>query len=348
MRTPLISVAAVLGMAGVAVVGHTSSAFGEVAAPALAAAPSEVPVVTIEMVPVGDPGNAADPTTGYGAVASNYSIGKYEVTVAQYVAFLNAVATVPTNEAIQSLYKEEMADPKSKEDPGALIQRTGSGVESDPYVYTAIPSSFWPDGAQRPVPWVTWFDAARFANWMHNGANAGASTETGAYTLTNFQQSDYVARNADARFWIPSEDEWYKAAYYDPSRPGESKYWDFPTSSDKPPRIAEVAAAAPAPAANFQNVYKGSDGGVLAPVGSYPDSTSHYGTLDQGGQLWEWTEAAYPYADRGPNRIVRGGSWGPGITPLRKTVRRDYGPMSSDSFYFDDDTGFRLAGSGGS
>ena len=104
-----------------------------------------------------------------------------------------------------------------------------------------------------------------------------------------------------------------------------------------------MADGPPAPAANFQNVYKGSDAGVLTPVGSYTGSTSHYGTFDQGGSLWEWTEAAYPSATAGPNRIVRGGSWGPGITPLMKTVRRDYGPMGTSPFYYDDDAGFRLA-----
>ena len=82
---------------------------------------------------------------------------------------------------------------------------------------------------------------------------------------------------------------------------------------------------------------------MLVPVGSYATSTSHYGTLDQGGNLWEWTEAAYPDPVKGPNRIVRGGSWGPGLTPLLKSVRRDYGPMGADPFYYDDDAGFRLA-----
>ncbi len=177
---------------------------------------------------------------------------------------------------------------------------------------------------------------------MHNGRGSGG-TETGAYTLIDFQEAGSVERNADARFWIPTEDEWYKAAYYDPEKSGDSKYWNYPTRSDKPPRIALVSDGAQAPAANFQNVYKGGDGGVLTPVGSYAGSTSHYGTFDQGGSLWEWTGAAYPDPTSGPNRIVRGGSWGPGITPLNKAVRRDYGPMGGAPFYADDDTGFRLA-----
>lgn len=355
VRIPQVSVAIAVGCVAVLAAGVSATAVSGspkasdsqtavVSTLASTAQTTAEPAVTLDMVAVSDPGNPADTATGYGAVAEEFSIATTEVTIAQYVAFLNAVAAVPANEAIRQLFKEEMADPG--EDPGTLIERAGAGTETDPYVYTAAASAFWPDAAaaQRPVAWVTWFDAARFTNWLHNGATLGSDTESGAYTLKDFQESGYVPRNVDARFWIPSEDEWYKAAYYDPSRTGGSQYWEYPTMSDRPPRFAQVAQNAPAPAANFQNVSKGSEAGVLAPAGSYPTSASYYGTLDQGGQLWEWTEAGYPDPERGPNRIVRGGSWGPGITPLRKTVRRDYGPMASEAFYFDDDTGFRVAG----
>lgn len=333
----LLSVVAVLGLVTVGM--WAQAAATPPTTPDAVAQPNSAGII-FDTVLVADPGNPADPDTGYGSVDVAFRMARTEVTIAQYVVFLNAVAQIPPNETIASLYKEEMADPD--EDPGALIERTGSGTEQDPYRYVASASAAWPNADQRPVAWVTWFDAARFANWMHNGQGDGG-TETGAYTLVDFQQDGVVARNSDAKFWIPSEDEWYKAAYFDPGRTGDSQYWAFPTMSDKPPRIAQVADNAEAPAANFQNVYKGSDAGVLAPVGSYPLSMSYYGTLDQGGQLWEWTEAAYPDAKSGPNRIVRGGSWGPGITPLQKTTRRDYGPMGASPFYFDDDTGFRLA-----
>ena len=342
-RRSLAFAAAMFGLAAMVLAPHLVDADTTAAVAANPATPATAALVSFETVPVGDPGNAADPATGYGAVAGEFRIGKHEMTIADYVVFLNVVASVPRDDAINALYKEPMADPHQKEDTGRLIERTGAGTPADPFVYVASASAVWPDAAQRPVPWVTWFDAARFANWLHNGATPSSDTETGAYSLVDFQESGFVARNDDARFWIPSEDEWYKAAYFDPTRPGDNKYWNFPTSSDRPPRFAAVSDAPAAPAANFQNVYKGSDAGVLVPVGSYPTSTSHYGTLDQGGELWEWTEAAYPDEELGPNRIVRGGSWGPGITPLQKTVRRDYGPMGSDPFYFDDDTGFRLA-----
>ena len=311
--------------------------------------------VILESVPVGNPGNISDPSTGYGAVTSAFRMSKYKVTIAQYTEFLNAVAAQQGARSnagwsvIKGLYKCEMDELKSdcvstkRQDPGRLIQRTGDGTSGSPYVYSVRTSTAWAgDAGNRPIPWVTWFDAARFANWMHNSQPSNSGTETGAYTLVDYQVAGYVARNPGALFWIPSEDEWYKAAYYDPTKSG-NLYWNYPAKSDVPPRIALVSSNAAAPAANFQNVYKGNPAGVLTPVGAYTTSTSYYGTFDQGGLLWEWTEAAYPDPSAGPNRIVRGGSWGPGVTPLRKTIRRDYGPMGTDPFYYDDDTGFRLA-----
>jgi len=49
----------------------------------------------LQFVTVGDPGNAPD-TTGFGAVPYTYQMGKFDVTVAQYTQFLNAVAKTDT------------------------------------------------------------------------------------------------------------------------------------------------------------------------------------------------------------------------------------------------------------
>ena len=60
--------------------------------------------------------------------------------------------------------------------------------------------------AYLPVTYIGFLEAARFANWLHNGQGNG-STETGAYDI-----SDGIKRQPDARYWIPTENEWYKAA----------------------------------------------------------------------------------------------------------------------------------------
>jgi hypothetical protein len=75
-------------------------------------------------------------------------------------------------------------------------------------------------------------------NWLHNGQGSG-STETGAYTLSG--NTGIITKNVGATVWLPSEDEWYKAAYYDPT-PGASgnNYWLYPTQSDTAPTVGNA------------------------------------------------------------------------------------------------------------
>ena len=299
-------------------------------------------LVTIQTVHVGDPGNPPD-DSGYGHVPYSYEIGKYDVTIAQYVTFLNSVATTNTNAAIVNLWIPEMAgfspmSPTKLETPGILILRSTNHTTPISYIYSAATNISWgTNSSKRPVCWVTWFDAARFVNWVNNGATNGADTETGSYTLTNFQTNGIVSRNTNAIWSIPSEDEWSKAAYYDPWRnwlnPAANRYYNFPTHNDMTPH--SVNPPGTANSGNFNNLRP--KGNVLTPVGAYTKSPSYYGTYDQGGLVWQWTEGvvASPYLT---NRVVRGGSYSYGITPLLSGIRRDYPP----GFYEDDDTGFRV------
>jgi len=174
-----------------------------------------------EWVSVANPGNPADvdpPDANCGAgsdqpcgaVAYSFQIGKYEVTNAQYAAYLNAVAATDTHE----LYNGGM-DIARGGNPGSYVYSVSSSL------------------ANQPVNYVTWYDALRFANWLHNGEPSGvqstATTEDGAYTFTG--ATTVGARNADARFALPSEDEWYKAAYFDPASTG---WFEYPAGSDSP------------------------------------------------------------------------------------------------------------------
>ena len=311
------------------------------------------PLVSIETMPVNNANNPGDPTTGegFGSVSYNFEIGKYDVTIAQYTAFLNAVATnTNANPAITGLWIKEMADPKGKEDTGPLILRKTNATFNGGYTYQVATNSYWKaQSGNRPICWVSWFDAARFANWMNNGATNGADTETGAYTLTNYQTSGFVARNTNATWWIPSENEWYKAAYFDPAKNGSyatsDRYNNFATHTDSLP-LATATNAGGVWATNEANfnwvrkpLSKGTNApGVLTPVGYYAKSKSACGTYDQCGLVWQWTEGVVSSSTQ-TNRIVRGGSWGPGLTPVSCYIRRDYPP----GFYEDDDTGFRLA-----
>lgn len=283
--------------------------------------------VTIDMVTVGDPGNAAD-TTGYGAVNSTYKIGKYDVTISQYAAFLNAVAASDP----YGLYDTNMATNLNI----AGISRGGS---SGSYSYSVI------GGGNRPITYVNWFDAARFANWMNNGQGSG-STETGAYTLGGATSGNAVPRNPGASYYIPTEDEWYKAAYYSPTKggPGSPGYYLFATQSDTAPGNVVGAGANQA---NWNNsVFSVTQLAIgplpslnyLTDVGAFTNTFSYYGTFDQSGNVYNWNDLDGTAA--GANRGARGGGWRQSVGLLEiSSAGRSTPPTNFQNF----DVGFRLA-----
>jgi formylglycine-generating enzyme required for sulfatase activity len=254
--------------------------------------------VTIDWVTVGDPGNAADTevmndlTTGYGSVGYVYRISKYEITNAQYAEFLNAVAATDTN----SLYAPEMGhwDPYR---PGHRGEITRSG-SSGSYTYSAVAGR-----ESIPVVYVSFWDSLRFANWLHNGQPTGAqdstTTEDGAYTITPAGiAANSITRNAEATVFLTSEDEWYKAAYYDAV---STSYYNYPAGTDTP-----IVCSAPGATGNTANCdYLVGD---ATSIGSYTSSASPAGTFDQGGNVHEWNEAIIPNPGD-PVRGVRDGSW---------------------------------------
>jgi len=289
----------------------------------VAACPSFAgPVVKIDTVRVADAGNPNDPSTGYGGVSYEFSIGKYEISLAQYTAFLNAVATSTSAPShIQALYNASM---ESDSNIAGIRRTTVNGA----YAYEVIGTG------SRPVTYVSWFDAARFCNWMHNGGIFGSSTETGAYTL-NGATSGIITKNAEANWWIPSESEWYKAAYYKGGSNGG--YWSYPTKSDTMPdnNVGSLA--------NQANIYDGlfavnqlnsETGNLLTEPGLFTGSPSPYKTFDQAGNVWEWTDGAPTTYQR----ISRGGSWRLAANLSASSSRDTVTPATDDRTL-----GFRIA-----
>jgi formylglycine-generating enzyme required for sulfatase activity len=286
--------------------------------------------VTIDYVSVGNAGNAADPNTEslYGAVAYAYQIGKYEVTNAQYGAFLNAAD--PTGANATGIYNTNMGTNAR----GGITYTAGAASGAKYTIRTSM--------GDKPVNYVSWYDAARFANWLHNGQGSG-STETGVYTLSG--NTGIITKNVGATVWLPSEDEWYKAAYYDPTpgAGGGDNYWLHATQSDTAPTIASANSTGDIsnPGANVANYASGADWGTplqngnVTTVGSAGAlAESYFGTADQGGNVWEWNDAVKSGSSRG----LRGGSFGSTEASLRSSGRLNVVPTGEGG-----DIGFRVA-----
>ncbi len=156
----------------------------------------------IEFASIGDPGNFAD-TTGIpnpvGAVDYSFRMGKYEIS-------------------------EEIID-------RATAQSMALG--------NALNLSHDNRGGNRPATSLTWLDAARFVNFLNT--STGNSEAYKFDTAGNFFVWDAADvgynpnnryRNTQAKYFLPSVDEWYKSAYYNPST---GEYYDYPTGSNNTP-----------------------------------------------------------------------------------------------------------------
>ncbi len=225
---------------------------------------------TMDFVTIGNPGNADD-DTGYGSVAQTYRIGKYEVSESM-IASYNALSGGPS------------------------ISTTAKG-------------------AAKPAGNLNWNEAARFVNWLNtskgyspaykfttNGGNDNIALWTGADT--GYDASNPF-RNSKAYYFLPSEDEWYKAAYYDPAKNGGTGgYWNYATGSDTAP-TAVAGGTASGTAVYGQTVAAGpanvTNAGGLSP----------YGTMAQSGNVSEWNEsgALAPNDSATEARVYRGGNW---------------------------------------
>ncbi len=268
----------------------------------------------LEFVPVGNPGNAAD-TNQYGAVDYDFSIGKYEVTAGQYTRFLNAVAASDPNE----LYNPLMWSSSS----GCKIERIGV-----PGSYTYRVAAGY---ANRPVNYVSWYDAARFANWLTTG-----DTEQGVYHFTAGRLSDVAGHeqttgDSGTIYFLPTENEWYKAAYH--ANDGiAGNYRKPPSGGNVPP-----GSAAGVHNASFHGVSYPIDSPTYsAALGEFDSSPGPYGTFDQSGNVWEWIETLAA----NPRAVRRGGSFhGNGVCEMVFCARDPSACKTNEDCL----TGFRVA-----
>jgi hypothetical protein len=254
---------------------------GILCAPAAGQAP---PSYGLDFAAIGAPGNRPaneqeapllyqlhNPPRLVGAVDYEYRITRTTVTVGQWFEFVEAYAPywqgAPDDRLFTSIW----------------VDWTGGGYRMKP-------------GSENHPASTTWRLAARYANWLHNGkVNERWAFEDGAYDTSTFTRNpngtynDQAKHSPGAKFWIPTNDEWAKAAHYDPDRygPGQEGYWLYPHGKDE------------VPIAGYPWAGGETNAGLLPPpvtpapyldVDAYPHVTSPWGLLGASGGEWEWME----------------------------------------------------------
>lgn len=240
---------------------------------------------TMEFVAIGNPGNAADSSgtpAPVGSVAYSYAIAKFETSrdmIEKYNANFGA-----TNSLVITL------------------------ADMTPY---------GGNGSNKPASGASWNEAARFVNWLNtssggyaaykftsNGVNDNIALWTTADILDYDPSNPY--RSKRARFALPNYNEWYKAAYYDPT---SSTYFDYPTANGLTPT--------PASGGTVDNTAVYFQPGPNGPAAiDNAGGLNRYGVMALGGNIREWEESSFDLQNNNGAsiRAIRGGTWfdGPG------------------------------------
>jgi len=258
---------------------------------------------TMDFVTIGNPGNAAD-TTGSpnpaGSVGYTYTIGKFEVSEDMITKY-NADFGTANNLVITKDTR----------------------------------------GTNKPATNVSWNEAARFVNWLNTSTGNQA-----AYKFTTSGVNDNIAlwssgeagydvnnqyRNSLAKYVLPSYNEWYKAAYFDPNKSGGAGYWDYATASDSAP-TAVASGTGTGANGNNEAVYNGQSSPADVNLAG---GLSPYGVMGLGGNAYEWEESSINLnnSSGSTSRGLRGGSWLNDSYYLRSSVRLDNDPNHQDVAY---------------
>ena len=195
-------------------------------------------------------------------------------------------------------------------------------------------------GFNKPATNVTWNEAARFVNWLNtsqekfpaykflsNDVDANITLWSDSDTLDYDPLNPY--RSKRATYALPSCDEWYKAAYYDPTA---KLYYNFPLGDDSIP--TPVASGTANNTAVYNQTREQGPADVNRAGGKSP-----YGVMGLGGNVFEWEESSYDTLNSSvdSSRGIRGGHWSDGIFGLSSTIRSN--PLPFEQYDF---VGFRV------
>ncbi|KAB2644828.1 MAG: SUMF1/EgtB/PvdO family nonheme iron enzyme [Verrucomicrobia bacterium] len=262
--------------------------------------------LTLEFVTIGNAGNTDDRGAGgglystpYGGVSYGYRMGTYEIS------------------------------------QDAITKATAGGLAN---VVTG------PHTGNEPAANMSWFQAAAFVNWLNDQRTPGLKAyDVAGNSMTLWASVDAwqaggenLYRHKDAYYFLPSEDEWYKAAYHQ-NTGVNADYWDYATGSNSAPIQALTDGTLAGSA-----VYNGVEAGFPADPAdvNLAGGLSAYGTMGQNGNVFEWQESAFDGINNWEfdNRAIRGSSWLGGVVYLRSSGS-DYIPPILSNF----DIGFRVA-----
>ena len=251
---------------------------------------------TIDFVNISNAGNIADSTT-YGAVPYEYRASTYEIT------------------------------------QDAITKATASGMAN-------VTAGAWT--GNQPAATISWYEAAAFVNFLNTSSGKTAAynlTYSGSWSMALWSSDQAwtaggtnLYRNKAAYYFLPSENEWYKAAYYNPAG---SAYFPYPTGSSTAP-LPVTSGTQPDSAVYLQPTNQSSPAGVIAAGGLSP-----YGTMGQGGNVWEWTETALSGDNNSATnvRTIRGGGWTSPESQLISSFRSSNGFPDGERTFI----GFRVA-----
>lgn len=267
-------------------------------------------------------------TGSFGSVSYEYRIGTTEVTNDQYAAFLNAVGSFNTH---------RIYDIRMQTSIHGGISRSGINGQ---YTHTVKPNM-----GDKPVVFVSLWDSMRFINWLHNGMPTGSqdstTTEDGAYYLGGVTDPHSVgitvARKSDAQWFLPSEDEWFKAAHHK-NDGATGNYYAYPTQSDiaPTPATADAFGNVSNPFSNVANYNNAADwnnaNGNLTTVGS-AGTTSAYGVYDLAGNVDEFTDTFLLCTDSGcANETSQNTADLQGQTVFQRSIVRSGNWEATDDF----------------
>lgn len=209
-----------------------------------------------QFIAVGDAGNAADPSTGCGAVSESFLIAKNDITVQQWCVFLNSVKVIAGNKRDpRGLYHPEMFQAEDSFSSIMAVNTVRKPDESydqndDEHVTFYLPvlvdptCFFFSSRALFPITKISFDDAKRYCNWLQHGhpcltkldQETLAVTETGAYDFTNGKKGELME---GAICFLPTCDQWYKVAYYKGGSLNAG-YWKYPLQADRLSRLISL------------------------------------------------------------------------------------------------------------